>query len=728
MMSIEFIVLSVVTIINLAIVWIIASQSWHISVNRYFILAASGVILWSIGSMFLIGGSTNELMSIGRMLFLVVPMYTIFFLSLFASIFPKYNGRPFNLANTILGTLCVIFSLYVALEPDAIMPGLTLSDPVNNIRVDAFLYSIYAVYFNVAFMITFGQFFMHLRSSKGHLHQQVFYVFIGTLFNASVSLVTNLALPIFGNTDLIWVGPASSIFYIGTVSFSIVKHQLFDIKLAAVRTIAYIGALLTLSAVYYLSAYLFSMFVFNGGSRKAVSVSPVNIILALGLAFLFQPIKRFFDRTTNSIFYRQQYNSEEFFARFSELLSSTTDLRGLLERASHQLATTFKADQAFFFVYYADETVSHHMSAGTTGHSRLTIDDARLLDDYISQTNATIFMVDFMTDNLRVRRLLKQHHISVVMTLRHGDTTTGYVFLGEHLSGAFTKRDLNVLSTVSNELVIAIQNALSLQELKDLNATLKQRIDVATKQLRASNAQLKRLDQVKDEFMSMASHQLRTPLTSIKGYLSMVLEGDAGKLTAQQRKLLVEAFNSSERMVRLIADFLNVSRLQTGKFLIDKTPFDIGEAVKQETANLQLIAESHTMRLHLDLESTPLSVVADEQKIRQVVMNLIDNAIYYSHPNSIILVKVERIGDDASFTVTDTGIGIAEKDQPKLFTKFFRAENARKQRPDGTGVGLYLARRVVGAHDGKIILSSIEGKGSTFGFQLPLAPKNGGGK
>lgn len=139
--------------------------------------------------------------------------------------------------------------------------------------------------------------------------------------------------------------------------------------------------------------------------------------------------------------------------------------------------------------------------------------------------------------------------------------------MGEHLSGNYTKRDLNVLSTINNELIIAIQNAVSLHEVWELNATLQQRINVATKELRSSNAQPRPFDEVKDEFMSMASHQLRTPLTSVKGYISMVLEGDAGKISTQQQKLLVEAYKSSERMVGLIADFLNVSRLQTVSLL-----------------------------------------------------------------------------------------------------------------------------------------------------------------
>jgi len=135
---------------------------------------------------------------------------------------------------------------------------------------------------------------------------------------------------------------------------------------------------------------------------------------------------------------------------------------------------------------------------------------------------------------------------------------------------------------------------------KTLNATLQQRINVATKELRRSNSKLKHLDEVKDEFMSIASHQLRTPLTGVKGNLSMVLEGDP--LLPRQEQVLKDAFNSSDRMVGLVADFLNVSRIQTGKFVIEKTSLTCGTVAQQEVEALQPIAATHTHEAPLNVE------------------------------------------------------------------------------------------------------------------------------
>lgn len=718
MISFELITLSLVIIINLVIVWVIASQGWHVVSNRYFAIAAACCSLWACGMLLVVGGTTMEVVNIGRAFFAIPPVLVVFFLSMFAAVFPKEKGKAFTLPNKIFFTMTVPVIFFLLINPESLVPTVTLNSRFNLYTVDPFWYQLYNFYYSIGFATAFGGMILHIRSSRGAQRQKLLYVLTGTMLCAGVSTVTNLILPLAGNSQFVWVGPTSTLFYVITISISIVKHQLFDVKLAAVRSIAYVGVLLTLSVIYYAFAYVLSLLII--GSQGVANFNPFNIALALVLAFLFQPIKGFFDRVTNSIFYRDTYKSEVFFAELSDLLTSTIDLHGLLERASRQIAATFKAEQVSFFLYYVN-IKDHHMSAGTRGHSRIPIQDMKMLDAYALTTSEGMILSDMLPEGTSVRRMLQSHGIALVMPLRKGGRIAGYVMLGEHRSGNYTKRDINVLMAVRSELLIAIQNALSLHEVKELNATLQQRINVATKELRSSNAQLKHLDEVKDEFMSMASHQLRTPLTSIKGYLSMVLEGDVGKVNTKQDTLLREAFNSSERMVGLVGDFLNVSRLQTGRFIIEKAPFDMRETVKQEVEDLELIAKSHGLRLRLKLDKGPMIVVADQTKIRQVIMNFVDNAIYYSRPKSTIVINLERMKDDVALTVVDTGIGVPEEEQGKLFTKFFRAQNARKQRPDGTGVGLYLAHRVVSAHNGTIIFSSKEGKGSTFGFRIPLS-------
>lgn len=584
------------------------------------------------------------------------------------------------------------------------------------------------LYASALFIMIGYTFHMLIKGLRGERKSKDAHTLQTIGFGLTVSLplivVLSFILPVLtGNFVYTQFGITPIILLVAAIFYSAIKHRLFDIRAAAVRSLTYALVLLTLSATYYLLAYLLSQLVLGGKVTDAVSISPVNIFLALLLAFLFQPIKRFFDRITDKIFYRESYNTQEFFAEFGELLASTTDLRGLLERASNEIATTLKAEQSFFFLYYSN-AIRHHMSSGTRGHSRLPFFDAKILDAYVmGHQEQKIIFADFLPSDSDVRRMLISHRISLVMPLLHKNHTIGYLCLGDQLGSGYTKRDIGVLKTISNELVIAIQNALSVHEVREINATLEQRIKAATVELRESNAQLHRLDEAKNEFVSMASHQLRTPLTSVKGYISMILDGDVGKITDTQRNALEEAFNSSERMVRLIGDFLSVSRLQTGKFVIEKKPIDLVKVVGQEVDGVRIIASTHGQKLAFAHPKKPIDINIDEAKIRQVIMNFIDNAIYYSRPDSTIHIAVGVVQDEVVFTVEDTGIGVPEAEQKKLFSKFYRASNARQQRPDGTGVGLFLAKKIITAHDGKVVFSSIEGRGSTFGFRIPLKQK-----
>jgi signal transduction histidine kinase len=214
----------------------------------------------------------------------------------------------------------------------------------------------------------------------------------------------------------------------------------------------------------------------------------------------------------------------------------------------------------------------------------------------------------------------------------------------------------------------------------------------------------------------MASHQLRTPLTSVKGYLSMILEGDAGKVTGTQKEMLGQAFFSSQRMVYLIADLLNVSRLKTGKFVIERAPVNLATVVEQELSQLEETAKSRQLTLSYDKPKEFPSLMLDETKTRQVIMNFVDNAIYYTPAGGHITVQLVDNPSTVELRVVDNGIGVPKHEQPHLFTKFYRAGNARKARPDGTGLGLFMAKKVVAAQGGSIIFDSQDGKGSTFGF------------
>jgi signal transduction histidine kinase len=558
-----------------------------------------------------------------------------------------------------------------------------------------------------------------LRYTKGIRRRQLVSIGTGLLVSVPLVFLISFVIPLVtGMFEVTEFGITPLIILVISLYYGVVRYKLFDIRSAIIRAGAYTLSLLTLAAIYCCLAYTISFVIFSNDDNVSMGISPINVLLALLLAFIFQPVKRFFDKITNKFFYRDSYDSDDFFARLNEMLTNTNDLRGLLERAADEIGRTLKSEQAFFFINTFN---GRYVSAGTPHHKQLPKNDAAQLGAARSTVDDVIVATLLETNN-PIRRMMVSHRIEVVLPLVQAGKPIGYLCLGEHQTFGYTNRDMKVLGTIADALTIAIQNALSIQEVKDLNENLQQRINDATKELRASNVQLQRLDKAKDEFVSMASHQLRTPLTSVKGYISMVLDGDAGKITEAQSRLLEEAFVSSERMVNLINDFLNMSRIQTGKFLIEKTPVDLSKVVKQEIDSLRPSAAARNLKFVFHAPKKFPLLYLDESKIRQVIMNFSDNALYYSRSDKPIIIGLSVEDSEILFTVKDSGIGVPKSEQAQLFTKFYRATNARKQRPDGTGVGLYLAKRVVDAHNGQIVFESTEGKGSTFGFRLPIKP------
>jgi len=197
----------------------------------------------------------------------------------------------------------------------------------------------------------------------------------------------------------------------------------------------------------------------------------------------------------------------------------------------------------------------------------------------------------------------------------------------------------------------------------------------------------------------------------------MIKEGDAGKVTPQQKQMLEQAFFSSQRMVYLIADLLNVSRIRTGKFIIETAPANLTKIVGEEIEQLSEIAKSRGLKLVYQKPKTKVpDLLLDETKTRQIIMNFIDNAIYYTPTGGTITIKLINNPSTVELRVVDTGMGVPRSERAHLFSKFYRASNARTARPDGTGLGLFMAKKVVVAQQGSIIFESKEGKGSTFGF------------
>lgn len=243
--------------------------------------------------------------------------------------------------------------------------------------------------------------------------------------------------------------------------------------------------------------------------------------------------------------------------------------------------------------------------------------------------------------------------------------------------------------------------------------------------LEVSNERLRILDQRKSEFVSIASHQLRTPVTAIKGYSSLLLEDSYGVLPEAAKDPIGKIFHSSQRLVEMIADFLNVSKIEQGTMTYTFTPLDLKKMVVDLVQDFHIVAGEKKLDLATDIpEEENFYVVADEGKIRQIISNLIDNSIKYTPQGSVrvILSKEPQKGEFGMIhlQIKDTGIGLSQDDIHHLFGKFTRGAEGSKVNTTGSGLGLYVAKKMMEEHKGNIWVDSEgKGKGSTFSIELP---------
>jgi signal transduction histidine kinase len=315
-----------------------------------------------------------------------------------------------------------------------------------------------------------------------------------------------------------------------------------------------------------------------------------------------------------------------------------------------------------------------------------------------------------------------------IVPLRSAGVVIGTVSVYNHRDGRpFTEHDLQLLETLGDQVVVGLDRAAVLDEIRRNERTLA-----------AKNAELQRATRLKSEFLANMSHELRTPLNAVIGFSDLMLSEGVGPLNPQQHEFLEAVLRNGRHLLELINGILDLSKIEAGRMALSLAPTDLREAIKGAVTDTESLRRAKSQNVWLELDDTPLNVVADGVRVRQVLFNLLSNASKFTGEGGSIILSAlstraplappaDRAGDERRLvtkdvvwvSVADTGIGIAPQDMPKLFREFSQVDSSASRQAQGTGLGLALSKKLVELHEGTIGAESLPGRGSTFWFILP---------
>lgn len=689
--------------------------------NRIFLVTCISSVVWT-GSIALFRNESGDTaLFFSRLMFVGSALSVISLFYLFNSIitndfYTKYK-RPINACSAIL----LLSTLNPWLVTDVYYKDGGQIAFHNGVAAPIFYLSITIILIFVTKLILGVKYKREQhRSLRNYLLAKYSFLITGIVVS-----ITNYILPlIFNNHEFSIIG-SMVIFAFMTILAYLVTSGLFRIRFAVIITAALKFLHLSVFIIFLTIASLlitifFRLDVFPRDWENATIATVAIALLTVLFIRISKIIRRYIKRTMQDDY----YDMDEIVSSANRIVIGALSEATLANQLGKLLKDTFQAQFCEIVLFERNRDQIRYFGNNRRAMSKpeivgmLDASHLDLIDLSFIPLNDTSNVIELAKRNVEIIKRIKYSN--------HDDGRISYeyglVLLGNKKSGVgYSKRDLILLSTIADQLEIGLDRIWQIEEINNFNHQLKTKVRESTNKLRTANRHLHELDRAKDDFVVMASHQLRTPLTSIRGYISMIVDGDFGEITNEQRRILDDVYSNCTQITYLIGDLLDMSRIQTGKWAIHKTPVQLAQIVSSEIDQISVTAQGRNISLDFTTGENLPAIQLDENKIRQVVMNLIDNAIYYSHNGGKVEVNLHQEEDDIIFTVRDYGIGVSNSDKENLFKKFFRGSNARTVRPDGTGIGLYMAQKVVTGHNGRVIFDSKEGEGSTFGFRIPIS-------
>lgn len=702
------------------------------SQNRLFALFCLAIFEWALTYTIWPIAKTAELALLSFQLLHVGACYVSILYLHFVIKWLKLDNK-FNYWVTRIGYLTSTFFVLTIFTPYFIADMVPKFD-MRFWAEPGILYHFYLINFFFFFLYASYLLFKSYLKSKGVQKKQMQFVLFGmvmTFIGGSTNyfLWYDINIPPYGNLF-------ASGFVIFT-AYAIFKYRLMDINLIIRKSAVFAVLVLIITAIYAAIAFIISE-LFTGliGTQ---SVILNGIIMAILVAIGFKPIESWLSTKTDKYLFKAPYDSQEVISDFSDKMAGTLELNVLSSYITDKLSTVFKPQKVSLFILDEEEDqyllMSYSGDKKNIGMKKIDKKLFKKIFRYLKKADLhKEVLVKGELDRLNehynqpVMQLfineLEKNNIDLVVPMYLGQKLQAILFLGPKKSDdIYSNEDIAVLEIISRQAAVAVQNAKLFEEQKNFARYLEKVVEERTAELKAANVQLKKLDKAKSEFISIASHQLRTPLTVIKGYISMINQGDFGKVPKKITSPMDKVFKSTIRIISLVEDLLNISRIESGRMKYELAKNDIVELVDEVCEELTQHAKNKGLKLECNLPKKKIpQFVFDRKKIREVIMNVVDNAIKYTEKGKVS-VSLEKKDSKILFEVKDTGRGLADEDIDILFQKFSRATGAQQVHTEGTGLGLYIAKKIVDKHGGKIWAES-EGRGEGATFKLTLKTKN----
>lgn len=592
--------------------------------------------------------------------------------------------------------------------------------------------------FLIVFVLIFAggsifNFVKNYRAAFGLKKQQFRYLLFGSIGMILIGLFTQVIFPILGYSRLAALGPLTALIFIVSVSYSIVAHRLLDIQVIIRRSLIYSILLTSLIGFYSLLVFGFNRLFLPGETKSFPRLT--DLIAIVVVAFSVDPLKRFIEKVTDKVFFKATYNFEDKLNQISENLVSVINLSELVQDIKKTVSETVKVSK--ISIYIKDNNHYNPIPSANDFPSDLTqtLDKKLMVGEYLREY-LEIIVIEDIKQSLAEGKIISptlvsivdffaKNGVQVVVPLLVKNELRGLILLGEKKAqDSYSVNDVKFLEILSHQAALALENAKLYEEQRLYNIHLKEEVQKATAELRIANEKLQELDKLKDEFISVTSHDLRTPLTAIKSYLWLAMHGKAGQINDKMKFYLDRSYQSSERMLALIADLLDVSRIERGKIELHLEPADLGKVMEMILDELRSKAMEKRIALKLALPKKPLpEVMLDQERFPEILTNLVGNSLKFTPDKGKVTVTAREVSGKIEISVIDSGVGIHPEDMPKLFSKFGRLDSSYQAvaTTGGTGLGLYITKNLVELHGGKISVLSKVGQGTTFTFTLKIA-------